>query len=148
MARYIDMKRILLMICLTAGWLVGMAQDEITQPEVVLETDSGVVRVKLYNETPLHRDNFLKLVKSGFYDGLLFHRVIDDFMIQTGDSVSRNAPEGKLLGDGSYEKYKIPSEICFPKAESFQASEFELFTRRRNPSLRLSNRCLFRCLPH
>ena len=115
MARYIDMKKILLLICLTAGWLVGMAQDDITQPEVVLETDSGVVRVKLYNETPLHRDNFLKLVKSGFYDGLLFHRVIDDFMIQTGDSVSRNAPAGELLGDGSYEKYKIPSEICFPK---------------------------------
>ena len=91
-----------------------MAQDE-QQTSVVLETDSGNITMMLYNETPRHRDNFIALVNKGFYDGLLFHRVIGDFMIQTGDSISRNAPEGQLLGDGKYEAYKIPAEIRFPQ---------------------------------
>ena len=91
-----------------------MAQEEETQ-RIVLETDSGNVTIMLYNETPLHRDNIVKLVKEGFYDGVLFHRVIEDFMIQTGDSISRHAPAGTLLGVGSYETYKIPAEIRFPQ---------------------------------
>ena len=91
-----------------------MAQEEETQ-RIVLETDSGDVIIMLYNETPLHRDNIVKLVREGFYDGVLFHRVIEDFMIQTGDSISRHAPAGKLLGVGSYETYKIPAEIRFPQ---------------------------------
>lgn len=91
-----------------------MAQEEENQ-RIVLETDSGDVTIMLYNETPLHRDNIVKLVKEGFYDGVLFHRVIEDFMIQTGDSISRHAPAGKLLGVGSYETYKIPAEIRFPQ---------------------------------
>lgn len=65
--------------------------------EVLLETSKGNIRVKLYNDTPIHRDNFLKLVRQGFYDGLLFHRVIPDFMIQAGDSASRHAKEGYYL---------------------------------------------------
>ena len=91
-----------------------MAQEEEPQ-RIVLETDSGDVTIMLYNETPLHRDNIVKLVREGFYDGVLFHRVIEDFMIQTGDSISRHAPAGKLLGVGSYETYKIPAEIRFPQ---------------------------------
>ena len=91
-----------------------MAQEE-QRTSIVLETDSGNVTIMLYNETPRHRDNIIALVNRGFYDGLLFHRVIEDFMIQTGDSISRNAPEGQLLGDGKYETYKIPAEIRFPK---------------------------------
>lgn len=91
-----------------------MAQEE-QRTSIVLETDSGNVTIMLYNETPRHRDNIIALVNRGFYDGLLFHRVIEDFMIQTGDSISRNAPEGQLLGDGKYETYKIPAEICFPQ---------------------------------
>lgn len=82
--------------------------------EVLLETTKGNIRVKLYNDTPLHRDNFLKLVGSGFYDGLLFHRVIPDFMIQAGDSASRHAQPGQLLGD-SPEPYSIPAEIHYPQ---------------------------------
>lgn len=82
--------------------------------EVLLETDKGNIRIALYNETPLHRDNFIKLVKQGFYDGLLFHRVISSFMIQTGDSASRNAPPGQRLGDAP-EGYSIPAEIIYPK---------------------------------
>lgn len=81
--------------------------------EVLLETSKGNIRVKLYNDTPIHRDNFLKLVRQGFYDGLLFHRVIPDFMIQAGDSASRHAKEGALLGD-SPEPYTLPAEIHFP----------------------------------
>lgn len=81
--------------------------------EVLLETSKGNIRIKLYNDTPIHRDNFLKLVRQGFYDGLLFHRVIPDFMIQAGDSASRHAKEGELLG-GSPEPYTLPAEIHFP----------------------------------
>jgi len=77
---------------------------------VKIETDSGTMIAKLYNQTPLHRDNSLKLVKQHFYDGLLFHRVIKDFMIQGGDPESKNAAPGTLLGDGGL-KYTIPPEF-------------------------------------
>lgn len=71
---------------------------------IKIETDSGVIVAKLFNETPLHKENFLRLVKSHFYDGLLFHRVIDNFMIQGGDRGSRNAKPGQLLGDDGIKK--------------------------------------------
>jgi cyclophilin family peptidyl-prolyl cis-trans isomerase len=77
---------------------------------VMLQTTLGNITLKLYNETPLHRDNFVKLVESGFYNGLLFHRVISDFMIQGGDPESKNAPAGARLGSGS-PGYTIPAEI-------------------------------------
>ena len=70
----------------------------------------GDIVVRLYDETPLHRDNFLKLVKEGYYDGTLFHRVIKDFMIQGGDPDSKGAPAGKMLGMGGPE-YTIEAEI-------------------------------------
>ncbi len=80
------------------------------QHEVKITTDYGDIIIKLYNETPKHRDNFLKLVKQNFYDSTLFHRVIKDFMIQGGDPESKNAPAGKLLGNGG-PGYTIPAEI-------------------------------------
>lgn len=80
------------------------------QARVKIETDSGTIVVALYNQTHLHRDNFLKLVKKDFYDGLLFHRVIKDFMIQGGDPDSRNAVAGAHLGEGGL-KYTIPAEF-------------------------------------
>lgn len=98
-------------LCLLA--MSAQAQDQ--RPVVELVTDSGTIKIALYNETPLHRDNFLKLVREGFYDGVLFHRVIFSFMIQTGDSLSRHAEPGKIYGDGFYEKYKIPAEIRYPQ---------------------------------
>ncbi len=91
------------------------AQSGDVRPQVVLETDSGKVVIELYNETPQHRDNFLKLVAEGYYNGVLFHRVINRFMIQTGDSASRHAQPGELLGESSYETYKIPAEIRWPQ---------------------------------
>ncbi len=81
---------------------------------VLLETQMGNICISLYNETPMHRDNFLRLAKSGFFDGLLFHRVISGFMIQTGDSTSRHSHPGQILGD-SQEAYKIPAEIRYPQ---------------------------------
>ena len=70
----------------------------------------GDIVVRLYDETPLHRDNFVKLVKEGYYDGTLFHRVIKDFMIQGGDPDSKGAPAGKMLGAGG-PGYTIEAEI-------------------------------------
>ncbi len=80
---------------------------------VRIETSVGVIRVALHDDTPKHRDNFLKLVEKGHYDGTLFHRVISDFMIQGGDPDSRNAAPGKLLGAGDV-GYTIPAEIQVP----------------------------------
>ena len=77
---------------------------------VLMKTSLGDMKIKLYNETPLHRDNFIKLVNEKFYDGLLFHRVINNFMIQGGDPDSKNAPAGKMLGMGD-PGYTIPAEI-------------------------------------
>ena len=90
------------------------AQDTDTRREVLLETTMGNIRLELYNETPLHRDNFLKLVAEGYYDGNLWHRVIGDFMIQTGDSTSRHAEPGRSVGNYSPD-YTIPAEFVFPK---------------------------------
>ena len=81
---------------------------------VKIETTAGDIKVKLYNETPKHRDNFIKLVKDGMYEGTLFHRVIKDFMIQAGDPDSKNAPKGKMLGAGDV-GYTIPAVFVYPK---------------------------------
>ena len=77
---------------------------------VSMETTLGSLTIRLYDETPKHRDNFIKLAESGFYDGLLFHRVIDGFMIQGGDPNSKNAKPGQRLGSGG-PGYTIPAEF-------------------------------------
>jgi cyclophilin family peptidyl-prolyl cis-trans isomerase len=77
---------------------------------VKIETNMGSCFVRLYNETPLHRDNFIKLAKKHFYDGILFHRVISNFMIQGGDPSSKNAKPGDLLGEGDV-GYTVPAEF-------------------------------------
>ena len=82
--------------------------------KVKLETSLGDIVVELYNETPQHRDNFIKLVKEGYYDGVLFHRVIKDFMIQTGDGNSKTAGPDAMLGDGD-PGYTIEAEFVYPK---------------------------------
>jgi cyclophilin family peptidyl-prolyl cis-trans isomerase len=80
------------------------------QVKFVIHTEFGDMKGILYNETPKHRDNFVKLAKSGFYDGLLFHRVINGFMIQGGDPQSKNAKPGQQLGGGDL-GYTIPAEF-------------------------------------
>lgn len=83
-----------------------------TEKEVVMvvETTMGTVEFKLYNETPLHRDNFIRLAEEHYFDSLLFHRVIDDFVIQGGDPNSKYAKPGDMLGDGEPD-YRVPAEI-------------------------------------
>ncbi len=90
----------------------GVKKDAIVSNEkmVVITTDFGVIKIKLYNETPQHRDNFIKLAKEGFFDSTLFHRVIPQFMIQGGDPQSKNAAPGQMLGSGDV-GYKIPAEF-------------------------------------
>jgi len=77
---------------------------------VSVETTKGEFQVELYNETPLHKNNFIKLADSGFYEGILFHRVINDFMIQTGDPASKTAKPRQMLGQGG-PGYTLPAEI-------------------------------------
>lgn len=104
-----------ILFCILA-LLIGMpavAQDSLRH-EVLFETNKGNIRIALYNETPLHRDNFLKNVREGLYDGLLFHRVISKFMIQTGDTASRHAQPGQFLGETA-ETYTVPAEFRCPK---------------------------------
>lgn len=110
------MKKILLCLFALCAVFAAKAQTDADtlQHEVLIETNHGNVRVKLYNETPKHRDNFLKLVREGYYDGVLFHRVIPGFMIQAGDSASRHAKPGEKLGE-SPEPYTVPAEFDFPK---------------------------------
>jgi cyclophilin family peptidyl-prolyl cis-trans isomerase len=81
-----------------------------SQVKFVIHTDLGDMKGVLYNETPKHRDNFVKLIKSGFYDGTLFHRVILGFMIQGGDPTSKNAKPGQALGAGG-PGYTVPAEF-------------------------------------
>ena len=78
--------------------------------DVLMQTTMGDIIIRFSDSTPLHRDNFLKLVKVGYYDSLLFHRVIKDFMIQGGDPNSKRAAAGKPLGDGS-PGYTVPAEF-------------------------------------
>ena len=85
-----------------------------TETSVLMHTSHGDIKLKLYDKTPKHRDNFLELVRKGQYNGLLFHRVIQDFMIQGGDVTSKDAPLSKSLGAGDL-GYTIPAEFNYPE---------------------------------
>lgn len=98
----------LLIFLIFKGAFLGA--QTLSRETVVLETGYGTIKLKLYEETPLHKANFIKLVNSGFYDSLLFHRVIQNFMIQGGDQLSKRAKEGDSLGHGDL-GYTIPAEI-------------------------------------
>lgn len=80
---------------------------------VEIKTTEGDLTVRLFGDTPRHRDNFVKLAKEGYYNGVLFHRVINEFMVQTGDPDSKTAPAGKMLGSGG-PGYDIEAEIVYP----------------------------------
>ena len=80
---------------------------------VEIKTTEGDLTVRLFGDTPRHRDNFVKLAKEGYYNGVLFHRVINEFMVQTGDPDSKTAPAGKTLGSGG-PGYDIEAEIVYP----------------------------------
>lgn len=113
------MRRLLTSLLIATALLasvVGVKAQEAQEEKetlVLIDTDKGKIKVKLYNDTPKHRDNFLKNVESHLYDGLLFHRVIKQFMIQAGDINSKDAPEEQHLGDGDPD-YTVPAEIVYP----------------------------------
>lgn len=93
--------------------LMGLFACEEGTKYVLIKTEFGDMKVELYNSTPGHRDNFVKLVNEGFYDDLLFHRVISGFMVQGGDPMSKNAAPGQRLGSGG-PGYQIDAEIGAP----------------------------------
>jgi len=99
--------RVLILAVLVA-FLLGCGEKDPTQ--AIIHTEVGDIKVELYDSTPKHRDNFIKLAKEGFYDSLLFHRVIPGFMIQGGDPNSKNAAPSQMLGDGG-PGYTLDAEI-------------------------------------
>ncbi|MGK0387441.1 MAG: cyclophilin family peptidyl-prolyl cis-trans isomerase [Maribacter sp.] len=103
----------LVLFAAIALFFMGCGGSQESTYDVIVETDFGNMKIKLYNETPIHKENFLKLTKEGFYDDLLFHRIIQGFMIQGGDPDSRNAPASKRLGSGG-PGYTLENEIGFP----------------------------------
>lgn len=103
----------LMLITFTCLILLFSGCKEEKETQAVISTEFGDITVMLYNTTPKHRDNFIKLVKEGFYDDLLFHRCIDNFMIQGGDPSSKTAAAGVPLGSGG-PGYEIPHEIGAP----------------------------------
>lgn len=101
----------LLFILLVASILPAASQNKKTAPvKIAIKTTIGTITVKLYDQTPIHRNNFIRLVKKHYYDSLLFHRVIKDFMIQAGDPYSKKAKQGTYLGNGG-PGYTLPAEI-------------------------------------
>lgn len=90
------------------------AQSADNETKVLIKTTVGDITIKLYNETPQHRDNFIKLVEEHYYDSILFHRVIKNFMVQAGDPESKNADKGVQLGAGG-PGYTVPAEFVYPK---------------------------------
>lgn len=110
------MKKILLLLIVLVTATISYSQENIKlkkkdrKRDVELQTTMGTIVLRLSDSTPLHRDNFLRLVKSNYYDRILFHRVIQNFMIQAGDPNSKQAAEGQALGNGG-PSYTIPAEI-------------------------------------
>jgi len=131
-------KGLWLIACLIS--LSVSAQKKSKKEEVVtLTTDFGAVKLILFDETPLHKANFLKLAKSGFYEGLLFHRIIESFMIQGGDPLSKTAEAGQKLGSGGGELAKIPFEFT-PKHIHVKGA---LAAARDNNPEKASSACQF-----
>lgn len=119
-------------------------QNQFKQDEnynVLILTNYGNLVVKLFNETPLHRDNFIAKVKSGFYDSLLFHRVINNFMIQGGDPTSKKAAEGDRLGGGSAPGDRIAAE--FRTEQGIYHKRGALAAARDNNPEKASSNCQF-----
>ena len=81
---------------------------------VLIETSSGDIKVKLYSDSPKHRDNFIKNIKEHMYDGIIFHRVVKNFMIQAGDPSAKDLPQGAPAGGGDV-NWTVPAEIIYPK---------------------------------
>ena len=128
------MRYLILTLALSLIGFTSCDNDPNTYAEI--ETDFGTIKIVLYNSTPLHKENFIKLAKEGFYDGLLFHRVIQNFMVQGGDPDSKDAGPGVQLGGGG-PGYQIDPEIGAPHLKGAVAA-----ARTQNPEKRSSG-CQF-----
>jgi len=129
------MKRILLLAALmSSATFAAIAQKY----KAIIKTDAGTIEAFLYNNTPQHTKNFVKLAKSHFYEGVLFHRVIPDFMIQSGDPNSKKTKAGEMLGDGDV-GYKVPAEFRY---EYFHKRGALAAARDNNPE-KASSGCQF-----
>lgn len=106
-------KFLLMLLLVLVPFGISQAKKKEKRAVVRIETTAGVIRVALYDDTPRHCDNFVKLASQGHYDGTLFHRVISDFMIQGGDPDSKGAAPGKRLGEGDV-KYTLAPEFQLP----------------------------------
>lgn len=127
--------RKIVIFCLAILMFTGCKKEG--EQVVKIETSEGTIRVKLYDETPLHRDNFIKLVKDGFYEGILFHRVIEHFMIQAGDPDSKGARPGIRLGSNSLDhivKAEILPQFFHKKGVLAAAREGDNVNPERNSS--------------
>jgi len=100
---------LIVMILVTSASTYQVQKGDLTK-DIELVTTKGTLVIRLSDSTPLHRNNFIKLVNQHFYDGLLFHRVMSQFMVQTGDPKSKNAKPGEALGQGG-PGYAVPAEI-------------------------------------
>lgn len=116
------MKKVISLLFLSLLFFACKAEKKMTpyatlsddETVVLIETTSGDIKVKLYNDTPKHRDNFIKNVKDHMYDGIFFHRVVKDFMIQAGDPTAKGVPQGDPAGGGDV-SWTVPAEIVYPK---------------------------------
>lgn len=99
-------------LIMAAGMATSCKTSE-QRAEILFHTTEGDFKMALFNETPLHRDAYLLLTRCGYFDSILFHRTIENFVAQAGDPNSRRAKPGEMLGDG--EPFRIPAEICYPK---------------------------------
>jgi peptidyl-prolyl cis-trans isomerase B (cyclophilin B) len=131
----INMRKTIFLICTFFSGLIVFAQKDsvVTKKDrkrdVLLQTNYGDIVVRLSDSTPLHRDNFLKLVKADYYDSVLFHRVIKNFMIQGGDPESKHAKPGEALGNGGPD-YRVPAEF---RATLFHKKGVIAAARGNNP---------------
>lgn len=114
MARASRFLRTLALTAMAAVSFNAFSQEKsMKNVEIEIQTTAGDITVRLFDDTPVHRDNFVRLAEEGFYDGVLFHRVIDGFMVQTGDPDSRTAQPGQMLGSGT-PGYELDAEILCP----------------------------------
>ncbi|MGQ1787308.1 peptidylprolyl isomerase [Saccharicrinis sp. GN24d3] len=107
------MRKILILLFTAFFVSIYGCSPKSNEPIVLIKTNHGNIKLRLYNETPAHRDNFLKLAREGYLDSTLFHRVIKDFMIQGGDPDSKGAEAGMHLGEGG-PGYTLPAEFVYP----------------------------------
>lgn len=133
------MKKIVVTLSALLFLCFQMEAKKIKNKMVLMETTMGNIKLELYADVPQHSENFLKLVKEGFYDSLLFHRVIPSFMIQGGDPQSKNAPDGQMLGNGDV-GYRVPAEFM---VEKYYHKKGALAAARDNNPDKASSGCQF-----